>query len=218
MLSLSTVEVGCSITFSHFDNKSVWHCFQFFFELVLLSSHVSERTWIIDFEPLDKYNRCRLIWAFTVHICDLAIQRTHTAPPRKLHFPTNLLLSQQALAADLVWRKGGKKMKAFRCLRKAANLSAPPWVCEVCWHKRCVITTEEEPVLSQDLAIWSLREPAFISESASKPGLRDRKISEERQKQPQPNPNYIISSFLFSFILFRHCCDRCEVPGRVFPV
>lgn len=43
-----------------------------------------------------------------------------------------------------------------------------------CWYKRCSITVEEEPVLSQELAIWCLREPAFISKSLSNPGSSKR--------------------------------------------
>lgn len=42
----------------------------------------------------------------------------------------------------------------IRCLGKTACLSARLHNYEVCCHKRCEITTEEELVLSQDLTIW----------------------------------------------------------------
>lgn len=98
----------------------------------------------------------------------------------------------------------------MRCLNRAVFLAAG--LCGVLTQR--MTTTEEERVLSQELTIWYLREPALISESPSNPGFRKRKIRDGCQLQPRPNQSSTLHNMLLSF--YCHNVASLLIPAKMF--
>lgn len=78
----------------------------------------------------------------------------------------------------------------------------------VCGHQRCLITKEEEELLlSQELTIWYLKEPAVISESLPNPRKRKPVTSASYSLGQVRVPKCIITSCIFVTLVRCHCCS-----------
>ena len=89
----------------------------------------------------------------------------------------------------------------------------------VYWNKRCTITTEEEPVLSQSHTIWYLRESALISEISVQhrkgKSVTKETVLDKSELLKLLYHNVFLS--LFCFVTAAPCGGACCDVYRLFP-